>query len=133
MIYALDSNIISFMLKGNETVYSRYFEALSRGNCCVVPLMVYYEVRRGLIANGAIMKMRSFSSLCEDLGVDSLTVADMDTAAEIYADRKHRGLAIDDADLLIAAQAITRGYILVTNNTRHFIGIERLQMEDWAE
>ena len=29
MIYALDTNIISFIIKGNEAVRERYFEATS--------------------------------------------------------------------------------------------------------
>ena len=29
MKYALDSNIISFLLKNNDTVYSRYYDAVS--------------------------------------------------------------------------------------------------------
>jgi len=57
MIYALDSNIISYLLKDNDTVYSRYFEALSHGHRCMIPLMVYYEVRRDLMASGATIKM----------------------------------------------------------------------------
>jgi len=132
MIYALDSNIISFMLRDNDSVYSRYFSALEQGNSCVIPLMVYYEVKRGLKVSDATSKMRSFENICAELGVDSLTVTDMDTAAELYAERRRRD-TIDDADLLIAAQCLTRGYILVTNNTRHFEGIDGLQIEDWVE
>jgi predicted nucleic acid-binding protein len=133
MIYALDSNIISYLIRNNETVCTRYYNAVSGGSRCVIPLMVYYEVRRGLLANDAHQRMRSFENLCADLGVDNLTVADMNTAAEIYAARKQNGVGIDDADLLIAAQSITRGYILVTHNARHFDDIDGLTIEDWAE
>ena len=133
MIYALDSNIISYLIRNDNTVRERYFDAISGGSRCVIPLMVYYEVRRGLLANDAHKRMRLFESLCADLGVDNLTVTDMNTAAEIYAARKQDGLPIDDADLLIAAQSITRGYTLVTHNTRHFEDIGGLAIEDWTE
>jgi tRNA(fMet)-specific endonuclease VapC len=133
MTYALDSNIISYLLKDNDNVYSRYFDALAHGNRCVIPLIVYYEVRRGLEASGATAKMGSFESICYALGVDDLIIADMNTAANIYANRKHKGKPIEDADLLIAAQAITRGYILVTNNIKHFEGISGLSTVNWAE
>ena len=132
MIYALDSNIVSYLLKDNDIVYLRYFDALSHGNTCVIPLLVYYEVLRGLKANGSIVKMRSFEKLCHELGVDNLTVADIVTASDIYSHRKRHGIPMDDSDLLIAAQAITRGYILVTHNTRHFEGINGLKIEDWV-
>ena len=133
MIYALDTNIVSCLLRDDDVVYTRYFDALSEGNTCVIPLVVYYEVLRGLKASGASTKMRSFERICEKLGVDSLTVADMDTAAGIYADRKRRGVPMGDSDLLIAAQAVTRKYTLVTNNTRHFDGIDGLFITNWVE
>jgi predicted nucleic acid-binding protein len=133
MTYALDSNIVSYLLKDNDNVYSRYFDALSRGDHCVIPLVVYYEIRRGLKAAGATVKMRSFENICYALGVDELTVADMNVAADIYADRKRKGRPIEDADLLIAAQAVARGHTLVTNNAKHFGGIDGLLLANWAE
>lgn len=36
-----------------------------------------------------------------------------------------------DFDLLIASVAITRNYILVTNNTRHYNRIPDLKLENW--
>jgi tRNA(fMet)-specific endonuclease VapC len=133
MIYALDTNIISYMLKDNDIVYERYYDALAHGNCCVIPLMVYYEVRRGLKAVNAAVKLNAFEDVCKALDVDDLTSADMDKASDIYAARKQAGTLIDDADMLIAAQCLTRGYTLVTHNTRHFDGITDLQIIDWAE
>ena len=119
------------MLRDNDVVYSRYFDALAQGNTCVIPLMVYYEVKRGLKAKDATRKMRSFEDICIALGITDLTAADMDTAADIYAERRRKG-TIDDSDLLIAAQCLTRGYTLITNNTRHSDGIDGLLIEDWA-
>ncbi|MCL2053102.1 MAG: PIN domain-containing protein [Oscillospiraceae bacterium] len=133
MIYALDTNTISFMLKDNDNVYNRYFDVLSKGNRCIIPLMVYYEVRRGLKANDAQLKMRSFEKICFDLGIVEITIADMNTAADIYADLKNRGRMIDDGDLLIAAQVVARGYTLVTNNRKHFENVKGLTFEDWCE
>ena len=36
-------------------------------------------------------------------------------------------------DMLIAAQAVARNLILVTNNTNKLIRIENLKFEDWKE
>jgi len=131
MIYALDTNIISFIIKGNEAVRERYFDVVSKGVHCVIPLMVYYEVKRGLKANNAGNRLRSFESICSVLGIVNLTSADMDVAADIYAEHKALGKPIDDGDLLIAAQCINNGYILVTNNTKHFRDITDLEIIDW--
>jgi len=43
-----------------------------------------------------------------------------------------QGMIIDDADLFIAACALTTGATLVTNNTRHFKRIEGLQLQNWS-
>ena len=133
MNYALDSNIISFLLKDNDAVYSQYFDTVSQGHTCVIPLVVYYEVLRGLLANDAKKKMNSFEDLCAVLGIIDLTVPDMTTAATIYATHKSSGTLIEDTDILIAAQCVTRGYTLVTNNTRHFDRVNGLRLVDWAE
>ena len=133
MIYALDTNTISFIMKGNETVRERYFEAASKGVQCVIPLMVYYEIKRGLKSNNAGNRLRSFEGICIALGIADLTPEDMDVASDIYAKRKSLGKTIDDGDLLIAAQCINRGYILVTNNTKHFRDIKGLEIVDWTQ
>jgi tRNA(fMet)-specific endonuclease VapC len=133
MIYALDTNIISYLMRHYGNVRKRYFDAITDGNRCIIPLVVYYEVMRGLEASGATVQVREFGIMCAELGVDDLTVSDMNVAARIYSERKKRGEPMEDTDLLIAAQASTRGYILVTHNTRHFEHIDGLTLEDWAE
>jgi predicted nucleic acid-binding protein len=113
-------------------VRAHFLSAVSNGSSCVIPLMVYYEVRRGLLANDAHNRMRSFEKLCVNLKIDELTIADMDTAADLYA-KHRRGKTIYDSDLLIAAQCLTRGYTLVTNNTKHFTNIDGINLVDWTQ
>ena len=43
-----------------------------------------------------------------------------------------QGMIIDDADLFIAACALTTDAILVTNNTGHFKRIEELRLQNWS-
>ncbi|MCL2054552.1 MAG: PIN domain-containing protein [Oscillospiraceae bacterium] len=131
MIYALDTNIISYVLNGNADLAEKLNAVTQSESKVIIPLMVYYEVRRGLLANGATAKTRLFDNLCTRLGIHNLTKADMNTAAAIYADRKRKGAPIDDSDLLIAAQCSANGYTLVTHNTKHFEGIGGLTIVDW--
>jgi tRNA(fMet)-specific endonuclease VapC len=39
---------------------------------------------------------------------------------------------IGPIDMLLAAQALSKGLILVTNNTKEFERIEGLKIEDWT-
>ncbi|MFA4955628.1 MAG: hypothetical protein WC556_01480 [Candidatus Methanoperedens sp.] len=44
----------------------------------------------------------------------------------------NKGDIIDDADIFIAACALTENAILVTNNEKHFERIEGLKLENWS-
>ena len=60
---------------------------------------------------------------------------DKDAAIEygnIGSDLEKRGMIIGGNDLLIAAHAISRNLVLVTNNTREFSRVNGLQIENWA-
>jgi predicted nucleic acid-binding protein len=132
MIFALDTNIISYVLNGNLDLAEKLESVTKSGDNIVIPLMVYYEVKRGLLANNATAKMKVFDKLCLRIYIHNLTIFDMNTAASIYADRKSKGRVIDDSDLLIAAQCVTQGYTLVTHNTKHFEDIDGLLVVDWV-
>ena len=133
MIYALDTNTISYLLKDNDPVCSKYDNAIDKDDTFIIPIVVYYEVLRGLMANDAKKQMGLFEDLCSQMDILEFTLEDANAASRIYAYRKNNGLSVGDADILIAAQCIARGYALVTNNTKHFEGIEGLQLEDWTK
>ncbi|MCL1986924.1 MAG: PIN domain-containing protein [Firmicutes bacterium] len=133
MTYALDTNIISYMMKENETVKNNHLTAVKNGGTCVIPLIAYYEIKRGLVAKNATTKMRIFENLCNKIKIINLTKNDMNTAALIYANCKKTGNPIEDADLLIAAQCITNNYVLITANTKHFDGVDGLPLVDWTK
>ena len=52
-------------------------------------------------------------------------------AGEIRAFLRQRGTPIGPFDVLIAGQAVNRGAILVTRNTREFARVPGLRIEDW--
>ena len=133
MIYALDSNIISYMLKDNDAVYRNLDRAIDNGGRCIIPPVVYYEVKRGLLAVKATAKALDFEQLCRDFGVGRMNDRAWDIAAQLYATNKQVGRPIEDADLFIAAFCIVNGCTLVTNNTKHFENIDGLQYVDWTK
>jgi predicted nucleic acid-binding protein len=132
MIYALDTNTVSFVLRGNKLIRQRWLSEERSGNSVLIPLIAYYEIKRGLFYANAASKLAAFEQLCKKMIIDDLNVSDVSIAARIYAENRRKGLSIGDGDTLIAAQSISRGYILVTNNTRHFVNISGLKTEDWS-
>ena len=129
--YALDSNILSYILKGDIEVLERVESESLAGSEISIPPIVYYEVKRGLLAVNSTNKMKMFLSLCSENAVGNMDVGVMDIAADIYASFRKVGRGVEDADILIAAFCLAHGYTLVTHNVRHFEGVVGLKMEDW--
>jgi tRNA(fMet)-specific endonuclease VapC len=73
-----------------------------------------------LEAKGASTQIQAFREFCRVNEIVPLDHGIVERAAEIYAYLRQTGTLIGDADILIAATAIERGYIVITNNIRHF-------------
>jgi tRNA(fMet)-specific endonuclease VapC len=83
-------------------------------------------VLRGLLAKEAVKQLAAFDQLCATSRVLPITDTTIVRAASIYADLYQRGELISDADILIAATAITNGLAVITNNERHFRRVPNL-------
>jgi predicted nucleic acid-binding protein len=129
--YALDSNILSYLLKGDTKILKRVESESLAGSEISIPPIVYYEVKRGLLAVNSVNKMKMFLSLCSENAVGDMNIGVMDIAADIYVSFRKLGRAVEDADILIAAFCLEHGYTLVTHNVRHFEGVKGLKVEDW--
>lgn len=59
------------------------------------------------------------------------------SAAESYgkirADLEKAGKLIGPLDMMIAGYAKSLGYTIVTNNTKEFMGVNGLKLENWVE
>jgi len=56
----------------------------------------------------------------------------VEKAAEIHANLRLRGLPIQTEDILIAATAIVKGFILVSHDS-DLLRVEELNLENWLE
>ena len=131
--YALDTNIISHLLKENPVVKSNIRDALTARNELIIPPLVYYEVRRGLFSKETPVQTASFDRFCQRIPVGEHSKEALDVAARIYATLRGKGNLIEDADILIAAFCMDGGYTLVSDNTRHFDRVEGLRLVNWVE
>jgi predicted nucleic acid-binding protein len=131
MIYALDSNVIIEILKGNKTVCARRDNALAQNGDLVIPIVADYEIWRGFYYRSAPSKEKMYLAICGDCDIIKMTDGIWKRGARIYAYLRGKGLKIDDFDILIAAMCIENNYTLVTHNIRHFEGIDDLLTEDW--
>ncbi|AFY56079.1 putative nucleic acid-binding protein, contains PIN domain [Rivularia sp. PCC 7116] len=133
MGYLLDTNIVTYILKKNLTLNNKLRQVTRYGEEVFISCITYYEVKRGLLALNATRQLADFHQFCIDYDVlylDDLEI--IETACRIHADLKKKGRPIQDADVLIAATAITRGLILVSNDS-DMGRVEEIELENWVE
>ncbi|NJO58357.1 MAG: type II toxin-antitoxin system VapC family toxin [Richelia sp. RM2_1_2] len=130
--YLLDTNIVSYILKKRNLGVNRKLEEVRRlGKKVFVSCITYYEINRGLLALNATRQLGDFNSLFRIYPILYLDIEIIETACRIHANLKNKGRAIQDADVLIAATAITRGLILVSNDS-DMARIEEIYLENWV-
>ena len=131
--FTLDTNIISYLLKGNKIIAAKIKEKLDNGDQIIINPITYYEICRGLLAVNNTKKLEKFKEICKIFRVNQITEKTLYKAAEIYAYLRKKGKLIDDADIFIAAICIEEDIILITNNEKHFLRIKELELEKWPE
>ncbi|MBS9386626.1 MAG: type II toxin-antitoxin system VapC family toxin [Dolichospermum sp. BR01] len=131
MTYLLDTNIVSFAIKNNLIIKERLEELRSQEELISISCITYFEVKRGLFAVKASKQLERFDDFCKDFQIIFLDdLAILEKAAEIHANLRLRGLPIQTEDILIAASAIVKGFILVSNDS-DLLRVEGLSLENW--
>ena len=120
MKWVLDTNIISYLLRGDTAVRAAFESARDKpGRLFVLSPVVDYEIRRYLLLKGANRNLAQYEALTATWTAAPLAQADWRQAASLWADRHRNGNPIADADLLIAVTVMAQGAVLVTYNVRH--------------
>ncbi|MEH2232334.1 MAG: PIN domain-containing protein [Nostoc sp.] len=131
MTYLLDTNIVSYILRRNATVGSKLRDANRSGQEVFISCITYYEVKRGLLYANATRQLgdfNQFSRKYEVLSLDDIEI--IERACEIHVDLQRRGLKIQKADVLIAATAIARGLILLSNDS-DLLRVQDINLQKW--
>jgi predicted nucleic acid-binding protein len=129
--YALDTNIITYYLKGDKNIINRVTEETDNENCIIIPPMAFYEIRRWLLTINSNKKLLLFETMCSLSGIGSINREILEAASMIYSDLQKTGIAVGDNDILIAAYCIHYDFTLVTNNEKHFSRIAKLKTINW--
>lgn len=130
----LDSNIISYYLRGDPQIVPRV-QALAPAEVGV-PAIVEYELRYGLLrlpqeaAKPRLAALMQLLQPMQRLPFDSDCAAH---AARIRAELEVAGTPIGPHDTLIAATALRYQATLVTRNVREFSRVSGLQWLNWHE
>ena len=129
--YLLDTCICVFLFRNKYNVKDKLNEVGCRN--CYISDVTLAELKFGAYK----------SDLCEQNlliikeFVSKIDIVPFIEGIDIYGKDKvmlqRKGAPIEDFDLLIASAAKARDLTLVTDNVKHFKGIEGLRIENWVE
>jgi len=136
MTYTLDTNTISYFLRGEGNVRHHYNKEILQANkSYTIPSAVVYEIKRWLLYkpdNDKISFEREFNALFHNVRDTAEMSLDVwKKAAEVYILLKSKGQLIGDADILIASYCLVNDYTLVTRNISDFERIDGLKFVNW--
>jgi len=133
MKYVLDTNTVAFLMRGDSAV-TRRLTAQSRTDV-VLPQPTVAEIEYGLARlprSARYTKLRAtFEAVLAELGRAEWTDEVSRTFGEIKANLEKRGVPLEDFDVAVAAHALARGAILVTDNVSDMSRIRGLSVENW--
>ena len=131
MSYLLDTDTCIYWLRNRQSVRERVREiGWNKISICVITVAeLYYGAYN---SNRVTENLARAEFFIQNLPVLPLNDTALRRFGELKAELRRTGQPIADFDLLIASVALAAGYILVTNNTRHYERITGLQLENWT-
>ena len=130
MRYLLDTNIVTDLVRNPHGRVTQRIRKVGEAQVCT-SIIVAAELRYGSAKKGSprlTAQLNAVLGALEILPFDA--PADM-TYGVLRAHLEQRGKPIGANDLLIAAQALSLGHVLVTDNAREFARIDGLICENW--
>jgi tRNA(fMet)-specific endonuclease VapC len=131
--YLLDTNICIYIAKHQPPQVREHFARHGAAELAM-STVTCGELHFG--AEKSQSRARSLAVLAELtrlIQVVPLPAAAAEHYGQIRAALQRTGQPIGNNDLWIAAHARAAGWTLVTNNTREFLRVDGLQVENWAE
>lgn len=130
MRYLLDTNIVSDLVRHPQGRIAEYIRKVGEAQICT-SIIVAAELRYGAAKKGSERLRAQLEAVLGALDVLPFEVP-ADAAYGLLRTRlEQAGTPIGANDLLIAAQALALGCIIVTDDEAEFARIENLPRENW--
>jgi tRNA(fMet)-specific endonuclease VapC len=131
MKFLLDTDTCIYALKQNPAVL-KHLLAQSREDVAV-SVITEAELRTGAAKSTSGAKtLRLIENFLRPLGIVEFTSSDAASYAQVRAKLERAGAPIGPLDTLIAAQAVARKLVLVSNNESEFSRVAGLRLENWS-
>jgi predicted nucleic acid-binding protein len=100
------------------------------GEICTTVINIY-EILKGFKWKHNKKKENQFKEFLQDVVVFTIDDEVINIASDLYAILRKKGKTIGDADIFIAAIVIKNNGTLISNNTKHYEGIDQLNLINW--
>jgi len=131
-VYLLDTNICIYIINKKPECVIKKFENLTPDEIKISTITVAeleYGVSKSKKHDQNRSALRNFLSTFEIITFDT---KDAEIYGIIRSDLENRGEPIGPYDMQLAAQALARDLVLVSNNTNEFNRINKLKLENWV-
>ena len=127
----LDTNICIYIIKKKPENVIKKFLKTKPDSICISSITVselYFGVAKSSKPNENTIALEQFIL---PLTIIDFNKEDSIAYGKLMAKLEQKGKLIGAMDMLIAAQAISRDLVLITNNEKEFIKIDGLIIENW--
>ncbi len=127
----LDTNICIHIINARPPAVLERFQQYQMGDvglCSVVAA----ELAFGVAKSGSTRNRQALEMFLAPLAVLPFDHAAVWYYGDLRSDLERKGTPIGSLDTMIAAHALSLRATLVTNNTREFLRVPGLQLENWV-
>lgn len=132
-MYLLDTNILIFCIRHPHSECAKTVAEHVGKDICI-SVITFAELEYGILNSKYPEQNRlAINSVLAGIKIEDFDIHAATHFGQILAELKkiHKDKQNQDRDKMIAAHARSRGYTLITNNTKDFIDIDNLVIEDW--
>ena len=131
MKFLLDTDTCIYALKQNLAVLKNLLARAPED--ILVSVITEAELRTGAAKSSSAAKtLRLVENFLRPIAILEFTSSDAASYAHVRARLERAGTPIGPLDTLIAAQAVVRKLVLVSNNRREFGRVAGLHIQNWA-
>jgi tRNA(fMet)-specific endonuclease VapC len=135
-VYLLDTTVWIDLLRTNSQSIRRQLSAHSKsviGLSIITACELQYGLERRATKHPHLraQEQNLLSAILAPFDMYPVDHSVVEIYGKVRAALENRGAAIGALDTFIAAQALSLGATLVTSNTKEFVRVPGLQIEDW--
>ena len=132
MLYMLDTNMCSYIIRDNPRGIFEKLKEIEEEHAVALSSIVVSELFYGARKKDSPKLEKVVASFVEHFMIYDYDKMSATHYADVRSKLEKKGQIIGANDLLIAAHALGKDAILVTNNSKEFERVEGLVLENWV-